>query len=75
VTLNGTVTDAAQIDKVAEIAKGVPGGDVRDQQADRPKTFWRSVGPRRRRNVSPAAPGRMKHQGCRDGLPAVESVD
>ena len=25
VTLNGTVTDATQIDKVAEIAKGVPG--------------------------------------------------
>jgi hyperosmotically inducible periplasmic protein len=25
VTLNGTVTDAGQIDKVAEIAKGVPG--------------------------------------------------
>jgi hyperosmotically inducible periplasmic protein len=25
VTLNGTVTDAAQIDKVAEITKGVPG--------------------------------------------------
>jgi hyperosmotically inducible periplasmic protein len=25
VTLNGTVTDGAQIDKVAEIAKGVPG--------------------------------------------------
>jgi osmotically-inducible protein OsmY len=25
VTLNGTVTDASQIDKVAEIAKGVPG--------------------------------------------------
>ncbi|RQH07054.1 BON domain-containing protein [Paraburkholderia dinghuensis] len=25
VTLNGTVPDAAQIDKVAEIAKGVPG--------------------------------------------------
>ena len=25
VTLNGTVTDASQIDKVAEIARGVPG--------------------------------------------------
>ncbi|WP_321965218.1 BON domain-containing protein [Paraburkholderia sp. J7] len=25
VTLNGTVTDAAQVDKVAEIARGVPG--------------------------------------------------
>ncbi|CAB3770914.1 transporter [Burkholderia sp. MSh2] len=25
VTLNGTVTDAAQVDEVAEIAKGVPG--------------------------------------------------
>ena len=25
VTLNGTVTDASQVDKVAEIAKGVPG--------------------------------------------------
>ncbi|WP_129563158.1 BON domain-containing protein [Paraburkholderia dokdonensis] len=25
ITLNGTVTDAAQVDKVAEIARGVPG--------------------------------------------------